>query len=147
MSPNVDNPLRLSPVTLWRYAALAWALPWALSLLLPAAHMAAAPAVPGWKVLLGGWSAGLVMLTLWMANPFAVVLAGWVVGRRRPFKGLGLLTCALGLLSIPALWPMTGVAIGYWLWVASFLPLAVADALTFRTPAPAPSPPGSDALA
>ena len=140
MSPSVDRPSSLWPPTvLWRRAATAWAVLWALSLVLPAAHMAASAPVFGWKILLGGWSAGIVMLTLWMANPFAVILAGWVYGRRRPFKGLGLLTGVLGLLSIPALWPMTGVAPGYWLWVASFLPLAAADLLTIRDPPLAPA--------
>ncbi|CAN5188013.1 hypothetical protein BH09PSE2_BH09PSE2_25390 [soil metagenome] len=135
MSLSVDRPFpQWPPTVLWRRAALVWAVLWGLSLVTPVLPLSGGAHVFGWKVLIGGWSISLVLLTLWMANPFAVILAGWVYARRRPFKGLGILVGVLALLAIPATWPLTGVSVGFWLWIASFLPLGAADIVTFRDP-------------
>ena len=97
---------------------------WLASLALPAVKVFGTQ-VPGWKILLGGMSENLTLARMWLANPVGLIAAGWAATGRRPPWWLPVLAVALALGSIVQLWPLREVEAGYWLWLASFLPLAV----------------------
>ena len=111
---------------LWRIAAVTWTVVWIVSLFLPAAHVLG-QAVPGWKVLASGGFENWQFFVMWLANPVAIVIGAFVALGRTPWPRIGVLCGLLALSSLKWLWPYTGVGIGFWVWLASFLPLVLAD--------------------
>lgn len=120
------RPARPPVDPLWRIAALAWAVLWGVSLFLPTAFVLGR-AVPGWKVLATGGFENLQFFVMWLANPVALAIAAFVASGRRPWPRIGVLCGLLALSSLKWLWPYAGVGIGFWVWLASFSPLVLAD--------------------
>lgn len=124
--PAPAKPSRPPVDPAWRIAVVVWAVLWASSLALPAATVLGQP-VRGWNVLATGGLESWQFFIMWAANPLALAVAVLVALRRSPWPRIGVIAGVLALSSLKWLWPYTGVAVGFWVWLASFLPLVLAD--------------------
>jgi len=100
---------------------------------------------PGWGLLLFGWMGLLSGTVAWLANP--LLFASWVFLAMSKFRAafylaLGAFLIAMSFLlnsevissTKPDYSKIVGYGIGYWLWIASALILAVgAGVLTIRS--------------
>jgi len=96
-------------------------------------------------LLLLGWLGLLAGIVAWLANP--LLIAAWIAFALRSHRaalalGIAALLCALSFLAVdtvmvseaPSFAKVTGLGLGYWLWIASMAVLAAGSALALTAP-------------
>lgn len=135
----------IAPATVWRLSLLFVAVGlWTLSLFLPAIRPTGFGGVPssewwpGYSVFIMGWTGLLFGIPGWLANVFWLAAFGVGFSRARVWSFataiIGLAIAATVLLGFEIPDPNGGsgpvlLGVGYWVWMATPLPILVAAGL------------------